>query len=93
MAVRATRDYVAEKNIRALVSPRATQKGSKLLDVGQDLTEVIHSTLLGSVPDDKKADVTQVATNIFNKFASEVKSTLSKAVNPEVGVADLLRDN
>ena len=84
MAVRACRDYVAEKNIRALISPRATQKGSKLLDVGQDLNEVIGATLLGSVPDDKKVDVTQIATNIFNKFASEVKSTLSKQVNPEV---------
>lgn len=90
MAVRAARDYVAEKNIRALVSPRATQKGSKLLDVGQGLEEVIHATLLGSVPEDKKPDVIQVATTIFNKFASEVPSKLSKKVNPEVG--DLLKD-
>lgn len=84
MAVRAARDYVAEKNIRALISPRATQKGSKLLNVGQSITEVIHATMLGSVPDDKKADVTQVATTIFNKFASEVPSELPKSVNPEV---------
>jgi cobaltochelatase CobS len=84
MAVRACRDFVAEKNIRALVSPRATQKGSKLLDAGQDLNEVINATLLGSVPDDKKQDVTQIATSIFNKFASEVPSQLSKQVNPEV---------
>lgn len=84
MAVRAARDYVAEKNIRALVSPRATQKGSKLLDVGQGLDEVIGATLLGSVPEDKKEDVTQVAKTIFNKFASEVPSQLSKQVNPEV---------
>ena len=84
MAVRACRDFVAEKNIRALVSPRATQKGSRLLDAGQDLNEVISATLLGSVPDDKKPDVIQVATSIFNKFASEVPSKLSKQVNPEV---------
>lgn len=84
MAVRACRDFVAEKNIRALVSPRATQKGSRLLDAGQDLNEVISATLLGSVPDDKKQDVIQVATSIFNKFASEVPSKLSKQVNPEV---------
>jgi MoxR-like ATPase len=91
MAVRATRDYVSEKNIRALISPRATQKGSRLLDVGQDLLEVIGATLLGSVPEDKKADVTQVTTSVFNKFASEVKSQLSKAVNPEV--SELIRND
>lgn len=89
MAVRACRDYVAEKNIRALVSPRATQKGSKLLHIGQDLDEVIQATILGSVPDDKKADVTEVAKTVFNKFASDVPSQISKAVNPEV--SELLR--
>ena len=90
MAVRAARDYIAEKSIRALISPRATQKGSKLLHIGQDLEEVIHSVLLSSVPDDKKADVTEVATTIFNKFASEVPGKLSKQVNPEV--SDLFKD-
>lgn len=91
MAVRAAREYVAEKNIRALISPRATQKGSKLLHVGQDLKEVIHATMLGSVPEDKKADIEDVATSIFNKFASEVPSQLPKQVNPEV--RDLLKED
>jgi len=81
MAVRAARDYVAEKNIRALISPRATQKGSKLLNIGQPLDEVIDATLLGSVPDDKKTDVRQVATKIFEKFASEVPKELPKEVD------------
>ena len=84
MAVKACRDFVAEKGIRALVTPRATQKGSKLLDAGQDLTEVINATLLGSVPDDKKADITDVATKVFDKYASEVPSQLPKQVNPEI---------
>ena len=85
MAVRAARDYVAEKSIRALVSPRATQKGSLLLDAGQALDEVIDATLLASVPDDKRTDVRQVATKIFEKFASEVPGQLPKSVNPDVG--------
>lgn len=84
MAVRAARDYVAEKNIRALISPRATQKGSRLLDVGQPIEEVIHATMLGSVPEDKKQDVQRVATSIFNKFASDVPSKIDKKINPEV---------
>lgn len=89
MAVRAARDYVAQKSIRALISPRATQKGSKLLNVGQPLEEVINATMLASVPDDKRADVAEVATRIFEKFASEVPSKIEKAVNPEV--SDLIQ--
>lgn len=74
MAVRATRDFVRDKNIRALISPRATQKGSQLLAAGIGVDEVISSVLLSSVPEDKKADVIQVATRVFNNHASDVPS-------------------
>ena len=74
LAVKATRDYVSEHNIRALISPRATQKGSKLLDVGQPLPEVINATLLGSVPEDKRRDVTDVATKVFESQSASVPS-------------------
>lgn len=91
MAVRASRDYVAEKNIRALISPRATQKGSRLLDIGQPLDEVIDATMLGSVPQDKKQDVRQVATQIFEKFASNVPKVLPVEVDPPTA-QDLVKD-
>ena len=91
MAVRAARDYVSEKNIRALISPRATQKGSRLLDIGCDINEVIDATMLGSVPDDKKQDVKEVANKVFEKFASEVPKNLSHEVDPPTA-ADLLKD-
>lgn len=91
MAVRASRDFVSEKGIRALISPRATQKGSRLIDIGQPLEEVIDATLLGSVPDDKKSDVKQVATSIFEKFASEVPKKLSREVDPPTAL-DLVKD-
>lgn len=91
MAVRASRDFVSEKGIRALISPRATQKGSRLIDIGQPLEEVINATLLGSVPDDKKSDVKQVATSIFEKFASEVPKKLSREVDPPTAL-DLVKD-
>lgn len=84
MTVKACRDYISENNIRALVTPRATQKGSKLISAGQELSEVIDATIMASVPDDKKPDVKQVATSIFNKFASEVPSQLPKSVNPDI---------
>ena len=91
MAVKAARDYVADKKIRALISPRATQKGCKLLDIGQPLDEVIDATMLGSVPDDKKQDVRQVATTIFNKYASKVPKELPVEVDPP-SAADLVKD-
>lgn len=91
MAVRAARDYVAEKNIRALISPRATQKGSKLLDIGCDVNEAIDATLLGSVPDDKKPEVREVAVKIFEKFASEVPKSLPKEVDPPTA-SDLINN-
>ncbi len=91
MAVRAARDYVAEKNIRALISPRATQKGCKLLDIGTDLNEVIDATMLGSVPDDKKQDVRQVANKVFETFASQVPKKLDTEVDPP-SAADLLKE-
>lgn len=91
MAVRAARDYVAEHNIRALVTPRATQKGCQLLGAGCAIEEVIGATILGSVPEDKKSDVTKVATDIFEKFASEVPSELPTEVNPPTAV-DLIKD-
>lgn len=76
MAVRAARDYILEHNIRALVTPRATQKGCLLLDAGQNVDEVIEATMLGSVPEDKKPDVKSVALKVFEKFASDVPSKL-----------------
>lgn len=91
MAVRAARDYVAEKNIRALISPRATQKGSRLLDIGQDLNEVINATMLGSVPEDKKEDVRKVATSIFEKFASDVPKVIPAEVDPPTA-RDLVKE-
>lgn len=72
--VRAVRDYVAEHHIRALVTPRATQKGCKLLNAGESFESTVTATILGSVPEDKKSDIIEVARKVFEKGASEVKS-------------------
>jgi hypothetical protein len=53
--------------------------------------EVIDATLLGSVPDDKKQDVKQIATSIFEKFASEVPNALPTEVDPP-SAADLIKE-
>lgn len=83
LAVKAARDFVSDKNIRALVSPRATIKGSQLLAAGIAVEEVITSVLLSSVPEDKKNDVTQVAKTVFNNHASDVPSQISDDVRTE----------
>lgn len=79
-AVRASRDFVKDKSIRALISPRATQKGSALLAAGVNVDEVISSVLLSSVPEDKKPDVIQVAVTVFNKHASGVKGEIAEDI-------------
>lgn len=66
MAVRAARDFVQQHNIRALITPRATQKGSKLLEIGMNIEQVVHATMLGSVPVDKQREVEQVAVKVYN---------------------------
>jgi cobaltochelatase CobS len=64
-AVGVVREYVAKHNIRALITPRATQKGAVLLQHGFHVRDVVPAVLLGSVPDDKKEDITKVALEVF----------------------------
>ena len=79
-AVVASRKFVADKGIRAVISPRATQKGSRLLASGVHVSEVISAVLLGSVPEDKREDVTKVATTIFDGEAKDVPSKVKEAI-------------
>lgn len=71
--VRTVRVYIEKHNIRALITPRATQKGSALLHNGFDVKDVIPMVLLGSVPDDKKQDVIKLALGAFEKEQSGQK--------------------
>jgi MoxR-like ATPase len=66
-AVKETRKYVADRSIRALISPRATQKGSLLISLGKSAEEAANATLLSSVPEDKKADILKIALDVFNR--------------------------
>lgn len=65
--VRTVRVYLEKHNIRALVTPRATQKGSALLSNGFNIKDVIPMVLLGSVPDDKKPDIIKLAIAAWDK--------------------------
>lgn len=80
MAVRAARDYVSEHNIRALITPRATLKGCKLLSANVAPISVIQAVLLNSVPDDKKDAVTQVAQKVFDNHIPDVDGDVLNGV-------------
>lgn len=64
--VKGVRKHVADHNIRALVTPRSTQKGSLLLANQTKVESVIPMVLLGSIPDDKKPEITKLAMDIWN---------------------------
>lgn len=76
--VTGVRDYVAKHSIRALITPRSTQKGSILLDNQVKVENVIPMVLLGSVPDDKKPEVTKYAMEIWNNTREDGGKTPEK---------------
>lgn len=64
--VKHIRGYVSKHNIRALITPRATQKGSQLLANGFKIKDVVQMVLLGSIPDDKKDTITKEAVATYS---------------------------
>lgn len=72
--VKTVRNFVAKHNIRALITPRATQKGSALLQHGFSIEEVVPAVLLGSIPDDKKQEITKLAIETFEEKPRQKKS-------------------
>jgi MoxR-like ATPase len=55
--VRMVREYVQDRELRIVVSPRATQRGSKLLAAGLDFNDVLHMALLSQFSVDEKKDL------------------------------------
>lgn len=55
--VRMVRDYVEQRELRVVVSPRATQRGAKLLAAGLDFNDVLHMALLSQFQADEKKDL------------------------------------
>lgn len=55
--VRMVREYVESRELRVVVSPRATQRGAKLLAAGLDFNDVLHMALLSQFPADEKKDL------------------------------------
>lgn len=55
--VKLVRNYVAERELRVVVSPRATQRGSRLLAAGLEFNDVLHMALLSQFAADEKKDL------------------------------------
>jgi MoxR-like ATPase len=55
--VKMVRAYVAERELRVVVSPRATQRGARLLAAGLDFNDVLHMALLSQFSVDEKKDL------------------------------------
>ncbi len=55
--VRHVRQFVTDQELRIVVSPRATQRGSLLLTHGLDFNDVLHSTLLHQFGIEQKKDL------------------------------------
>lgn len=65
--VTAVREEVTGQGIRALVTPRATQRGAMLLSAGIEVDDVMDLTLLTSIPADKKDSFKDLAQQVWNK--------------------------
>ena len=91
--VKALRDKVTKDSLRVLITPRATIKGSQLLEIGMQFEEVLDMTILESVPNDKKDVLRELAKkNWQEKKAKGVTTTgsgtlVEPILPPEEGVA------
>lgn len=65
--VRAVRNRVAELQLRVVVSPRATQRGAKLLDAGLPFKDVLEMALIGNMPAGDKPNIKSIAESTWNK--------------------------
>lgn len=65
--VRKTREYVKERNIRAIISPRATQKGAIILELnGGKYEDAFNACIKPQLPTDKIDSIRCIVRDTFN---------------------------
>lgn len=52
--IKAVREYAEKNQVRALVTPRSTVRGTILLDIGFEFREAVEASLLNAMPADKQ---------------------------------------
>lgn len=64
--VREVRKWAGKNVERVIISPRATERGVKLLRAQMPFSKVTEAALLGSFPADKKSEVTKIANSAWS---------------------------
>ena len=71
--VRNTRKWVSERGLRAIISPRATQKGAIILELTHvDFESVFNACIKPQIPYDKIESTREFVKEKFNKAKTEV---------------------
>lgn len=70
--VRHARKFVEEQELRIVVSPRATQRGSTLLAAGLDFNDVLHMALLSQFGNEEKQRMHNECHSLYREKAAEI---------------------
>ena len=83
--VRHARKFVDEQDMRIVVSPRATQRGSLLMAAGIEFNEVLHMALLSQFPFDEKQRMHNECHTMFREACAVIdKAAESETVDDDV---------
>ena len=58
---------INELDLRVVISPRATQRGARLLEAGIKFNDVLEMALVGSIPAGEKSGIKSLAETAWNK--------------------------
>lgn len=82
--VRHARKFVEEQELRVVVSPRATQRGSLLLAAGLDFNDVLHMALLSQFAQEEKQRMHNELHSLYREKTVEIdKATPDVEPEPE----------
>ena len=70
--VRFVRSYVTEQELRIVISPRATQRGSLLLESGIDFNNVLHMALLSQFTGEAKESMHKDCHRLWRELMAEL---------------------
>lgn len=79
------RKKVEDHGLRAIISPRATIKGSQELELGFKIDEVIESVILPQMPSDRTSWAQREVKNVFKTFKDEFDSQHKEDAKVEQG--------
>ena len=77
--VRHARKFVEEQELRVVVSPRATQRGSLLLAAGLEFNDVLHMALLSQFAQEEKLRMHNELHSMFREKSAEIDKTVEDA--------------